>query len=57
LNQRTGSAFQPTYDAPHVAAADAAATGAVIPLPNGKYVKKTGANSFVPTDAKGNPVQ
>lgn len=41
----------------HVKAAAAAPANAVIPLPNGKYVKKTGPNSFVPTDKDGNPLQ
>ena len=41
----------------HVKAAAAAPANTVIPLPNGKYVKKTGPNSFVPTDKNGTPLQ
>ena len=41
----------------HVKAAAAAPANAVIPLPNGKYVRKTGPNSFIPTDKNGTPLQ
>jgi hypothetical protein len=40
----------------HVQAADTAAIGSVIPMPGGRYVKKTGANAFIETDKNGTPL-